>query len=110
MLIKLYPDAAADVQSSLTTYLATLPDGEAKSKGVELGQEVGAKILEARDNDGSSAPDAYRPKTSLVHMYRPLSLRLVTGDYDTFRLNEPLAISSEASALAEQRGMGQGLQ
>jgi hypothetical protein len=63
VLIKLYPDAAADVQSSLTTYLATLPDGEAKSKGVELGQEVGAKILEARDNDGSSAPDAYRPKT-----------------------------------------------
>jgi PAP2 superfamily len=63
VLIKLYPDAAADVQSTLTTYLATLPDGEAKSKGVELGQEVAAKILAARDDDGSSAPDAYRPKT-----------------------------------------------
>ena len=48
VLIKLFPDAAADVQSTLTTYLTTLPDGEAKYKGVELGQEVAAKILEAR--------------------------------------------------------------
>ena len=36
VLIKLFPDAAADVQSTLTTYLTTLPDGEPKSKGVEL--------------------------------------------------------------------------
>jgi hypothetical protein len=61
VLIKLFPDAAADVQSTLTSYLATLPDGEAKAKGVKLGQEVAEKILEARANDG--APDAYRPKT-----------------------------------------------
>jgi PAP2 superfamily len=63
VLIKLFPDAAADVQSTLTSYLATLPDGEAKAKGVKLGQEVAEKILEARANDGASAPDAYRPKT-----------------------------------------------
>ena len=63
VLIKLFPDAAADVQATLTTYLATLPDGEAKSKGVELGREVAAKILEARDKDGAAAADAYRPKT-----------------------------------------------
>jgi hypothetical protein len=63
VLVKLFPDAAADVQSTLTTYLATLPEGEGKSKGVKLGQEVAAKILEARANDGASAPDAYRPKT-----------------------------------------------
>src|SRR6516225_3975983 len=63
VLVKLVPDAAADVQSTLTSYLATLPDGEAKSKGVELGREVAAKIIEARANDGASAEDAYRPKT-----------------------------------------------
>jgi hypothetical protein len=40
-----------------------LPEGEAKSKGVQLGQEVAAKILEIREKDGASAPDAYRPKT-----------------------------------------------
>jgi hypothetical protein len=48
----------------LTNYLASLPDGEVKSKGVKLGQEVAEKILEARANDGASAPDAYRPKTT----------------------------------------------
>src|ERR1700737_2976747 len=63
VLSKLFPDAAADVQSTLTTYLTTLPNGEAKSKGVKLGEEVAAKILEAREKDGASAPDAYRPKT-----------------------------------------------
>jgi hypothetical protein len=63
VLVKLVPDVAADVQSNLTSYLATLPDGDAKAKGIQLGQEVAAKILAARENDGASAPDAYRPRT-----------------------------------------------
>ena len=42
--MKLAPDAAADVQSILTSYLAALPDGDAKAKGVQLGREVAAKI------------------------------------------------------------------
>ena len=63
VLIKLVPDATADVQAILTNYLATLPEGEAKSKGIQLGQTVAPKILEARDKDGASAADAYRPKT-----------------------------------------------
>src|ERR1700758_252348 len=33
VLIKLFPDAAVDVQSTLTAYLTTLPDDAAKSKG-----------------------------------------------------------------------------
>ena len=44
VLVKLAPDAAADVQSILTSYLAALPDGDAKAKGVQLGREVAAKI------------------------------------------------------------------
>jgi hypothetical protein len=40
VLIKLVPDAAADVQSTLTSYLASLPDGEAKSQGIKLGEAV----------------------------------------------------------------------
>jgi hypothetical protein len=63
VLIKLFPDAAADVQSTLTAYLMILPDGEAKSKGVGLGQEIAAKILATRDKDGAATADAYRPKT-----------------------------------------------
>jgi hypothetical protein len=90
VLIKLYPDAAADVQSTLTTYLATLPDGEAKSKGVELGEEVGAKILEARDNDGASTPDAYRPKTRPgAYIPTPITYGWALATMTPFALTSP---------------------
>ena len=37
---------------ALATYLASIPDGAAKSDGVKLGEAVAAKVLEARANDG----------------------------------------------------------
>src|SRR6516162_2132780 len=63
VLVKLVPDAASDVQSALTNYLATLPEGQAKAEGIKLGQEVAARILEARADDGALTADAYRPRT-----------------------------------------------
>lgn len=63
VLMKLVPNAAAQIQAAERSYLAKLPDGAAKSAGITLGQEAAAKILAMRANDGSSAPDAYRPKT-----------------------------------------------
>ena len=44
-------------------YLASIPNGDAKSAGIKLGQAVAAKILEARAKDGADAPDAYQYKT-----------------------------------------------
>ena len=38
VLAKLVPDAATDVRSTLSSYLASLPDGEAKAKAVVLGE------------------------------------------------------------------------
>jgi len=111
VLVKLAPDAAADVQSTLTSYLATLPDGEAKSNGVKLGQEVAAKILEAREQDGSSAADAYRPKNPAGRLHTdPDHGRFPMAKRDALRLGEPVTIPSEAAAIAEECGMGQGLQ
>jgi hypothetical protein len=55
---------AGEMKAALAAYLAPLPDGAAKSDGVKLGEAVAAKVLEARTNDGSDAPDAYRPRTS----------------------------------------------
>jgi hypothetical protein len=90
VLIKLFPDAAADVQSTLTTYLATLPDGEAKSKGVKLGQEVAEKILEARANDGALAADAYRPKTKPgVYIPTPITYGWALATMTPFVLASP---------------------
>jgi ethanolamine utilization microcompartment shell protein EutL len=90
VLIKLAPDAASDVQSTLTSYLATLPDGEGKSKGIELGQKVAARILEARENDGASAPDAYRPKTKPgVYIPTPITVGSQFPNVTPFALTSP---------------------
>jgi hypothetical protein len=90
VLVKLVPDAAADVQSTLTSYLATLPDGDAKSKGIELGQDVAAKILEAREKDGASAADAYRPRTKPgVYVPSPLTVGWAIASMMPFALTSP---------------------
>ena len=90
VLIKLVPDAGSDIQSTLTSYLATLPDGEAKSKGIELGQEVAMRILEARANDGASALDAYRPKTKPgVYIPTPITVGSQFPNVTPFALTSP---------------------
>jgi hypothetical protein len=55
---------ADDMKGILATYLASIPDGAAKSSGVKLGEAVAVKIVTARANDGSDAPDVYRPRTT----------------------------------------------
>jgi hypothetical protein len=64
VLAGLIPDAVARVKPLMASYLASIPNSEAKSKGIELGQMIAAKHLEARLHDGSSAPDSYRYKTT----------------------------------------------
>jgi PAP2 superfamily len=55
---------AAEMKAALASYLASIPDGETKSDGVKLGEAVAAKVLAARENDGSDALDDYRPRTT----------------------------------------------
>ena len=56
--------SAGEMKAALTTYLASIPNDPAKLNGVKLGEAVAAAVLEARANDGSDAPDAYRPRTT----------------------------------------------
>lgn len=58
------PKTESGVRAALTTYLAKIPDGAAKTEGVKLGEMVAVKILEARANDGANGPDIYRPRTA----------------------------------------------
>ena len=55
---------AGEVKIALASYLASIPDGAAKSEGVKLGEAVAGKVLGARANDGSDAPDDLRPQTT----------------------------------------------
>jgi len=90
VLVKLIPDAAADVQSALTSYLATMPNGDAKANGIRLGQEVAVNILAAREKDGASAADAYRPRTKPgVYIPTPLTVGWGLASMTPFVLTSP---------------------
>jgi hypothetical protein len=63
VLAKLDPESASKIRDALDKSLAAIPDGDAKTKGIKLGEESAARILELRANDGYGAPNAFRPIT-----------------------------------------------
>ena len=52
-IVVLWPHQAASIDQELQTQLATIPDGEAKTNGIALGQKAAQDILVARASDGS---------------------------------------------------------
>jgi hypothetical protein len=66
---------SAEIKAALASYLAAIPDGAAKSDGIKLGEAVAAKVLQARENDGANAADAYRPRTT-PGVYVPAAIAL----------------------------------
>ena len=54
VLLGLFPSRAAQYQTAYDTFLATLPDGAAKTQGLAVGAEVAAGTLALRANDGRS--------------------------------------------------------
>jgi hypothetical protein len=52
-LVALFPSQTASCDAQLADDLSQIPDGRAKAKGIELGQQAAAAILTLRTNDGS---------------------------------------------------------
>jgi hypothetical protein len=104
VLAGLLPQADAEVRAAMAAYLATIPNDDAKSQGIKLGEAVGARILEARVKDGSDAPDAYRPKTR-PGVYVPTTLTVASTwpnvtpfamtSPSQFRPQPPISLKSE---------------
>ena len=90
VLTALHPDKAADIKSALSSGLASIPDGDAKADGVRLGEQIAAKMLEARGNDGANAPDAYRPRAT-PGLYVPTTSTMVGSAWPNMT---PFALSS----------------
>jgi hypothetical protein len=88
-LVRLYPDQAKDIDSSYQTSLAAIPDGEPKSKGIQLGEQVAAEILALRAKDGADAPNTYRPYTA-AGIYVPTALPVASswGQVTPFAIKE----------------------
>jgi hypothetical protein len=95
---------AGEMKAALASYLASIPDGAAKSDGVKLGGAVAAKVLEARANDGCDAPDDYRPRTT-PGVYIPTAITLASmwpnlkpfaiAKGSQFRPGPPVALESK---------------
>ena len=68
VLARLHPDAAPKVDAELKQYLEKLADRATGTAGIEagsaLGEKVAALVWEMRANDGASAADSYRPRTT----------------------------------------------
>ena|SRR5262249_44659854 len=101
VLVNFLPEIASDIQTALQSYLAAIPDSEAKSNGIKLGEAVAAKTLEARASDGSSAPDAYRPVTR-PGLYNRAHRHSAMAGPDAVRDDEPVAVPARAGLLLAQ--------
>ena len=90
VLLGLHPQAEAELKAGLAAYLAAIPEGDAKSEGVKLGEAVAMRVLEARAGDGSEAPDAYRPKTKPgVYVPTPMTVGSVWPKLKPFAMTSP---------------------
>jgi hypothetical protein len=107
ILATIDPKTASEVKVAVATYLASIPDGEAKSDGIKLGEAVAARVLEARANDGSDAPDDYRPRTTPgVYVPTPITAGSIWRGIkpfamtkaSQFRPDPPIALNSETWA------------
>jgi hypothetical protein len=111
VLRALFPHRDAQYQAAYDSRIGAIPEGDAKTRGLVLGREVAARIVELRANDGRSvalapyvsgtAPGRFRsanatPFNRYVPYIRPFSLSRL----DQFRPTPPPALASAAYAAA----------
>jgi PAP2 superfamily len=97
VLTTINPKTAGEMKAALAAYLGSIPDGTAKSDGVGLGEAVAAKVLEARSNDGSDAPDAYRPRTTPgVYVPTAITISSMWPNMKPFALTTPSLFRPDA--------------
>ncbi|HEY7300820.1 MAG TPA: vanadium-dependent haloperoxidase [Xanthobacteraceae bacterium] len=90
VLASLIPHAEIQIKGLLTSYLASIPDGAAKSDGIRLGETVAAKHLATRLHDGSDAADSYRYRTKPgVYVPTPIVGSSTWPDVKPFALTGP---------------------
>jgi hypothetical protein len=104
VLLALHSDKKADLDAALAGSLAGISDGEAKSKGIELGKQAAAGIIALRANDGSNTPEDYRPATT-AGVYVPTTIPIEStsskiqpfamATASQFRAAPPPALTSE---------------
>jgi membrane-associated phospholipid phosphatase len=63
VMVHVYPDQAATFDAALASWLATVPNGNAKTRGIALGKATANAIITLRANDGIAEWGEYTPGT-----------------------------------------------
>lgn len=61
ILVALFPEQESFLTSTYTTYLQSIPESNMKTEGVALGNEIAAKLMLSRANDGREAAVPFTP-------------------------------------------------
>jgi hypothetical protein len=64
VLLKLFPEQKTDLDAAFAASLAKVPDGSGKTAGINVGEEVAARMLALRASDGADAANTYKPRTT----------------------------------------------
>jgi hypothetical protein len=64
VLLSLHPDRRDDLERTLTSTLAAVPESDDKTKAIELGRKAAAATLALRAEDSSNVAESYRPHSS----------------------------------------------
>ena len=64
VLSKLVSSQQAAIDGAHKAALSTIPDGQAKTEGLSLGQAAADAVLANRAEDGAAVPESYRPRTT----------------------------------------------
>jgi hypothetical protein len=97
VLAGLHPNETEELNSLMAAYLAPMPQSAAKSDGIKVGLEVAARIVAERKEDGSNAPDAYRPKTKPgVYVPTPITASSMWPNVTPFAMTSPTQFRPQA--------------
>ena len=107
VLVSLYPSFQATLDQELQQDLSLISDGQSKTDGITVGQNVAAAILAARSNDGSGVtPPPYNPQ-SVPGYYQLTPPNFAPADFTQWPTVVPFAIVSAAEFLpAPPPGLG----
>jgi hypothetical protein len=67
VLSNIYPEYQATLDSTLATRLGAVPNGAAKTAGINLGNHIADHYINAHQNDGWDLPDQYSPTVGAGH-------------------------------------------
>jgi len=112
----LFPNRTTQYEAAYVSYVAAILDGDAKTRGLQIGQEVATQIVALRADDGRFTPVTYTPTslpgrfrgTNPVNTFLPFVRPFTLQSASQFRADGPPPLTSAeyAADVNETKAMG----